>query len=362
MSAVRDSGTASVRQVARRAGRRRPRRRSRPSATSIRTVSTAYSGMPSARATIASTAAAGQARHEPGQQLAHRAPRGAARGTSEVKLRLPAPQSGRRSSSSGRARVTTRSGTPRLHSSRWSMKSSRPESAQCRSSNTRSTGAVRRRVRSKKVRHAANSSAEPALPADAQQGQERRLDPAPLLRRRARARRPSSAILLRRGRPRRRSRRRPARLRTISPSAQKRDALAVRRASGRDATRPSRPGRRGTSRNSQASRLLPIPPGPMSETRRGRCSRPVAWNRSLSRRSSSSRPTNGASSASAAVPAATLRHDAERPPGGHRRRLALERLLAGRLEDDRTRRGALGRLADEDRAGLGAPTAAAPRC
>ncbi len=41
-----------------------------------------------------------------------------------------------------------------------------------------------------------------------------------------------------------------------------------------------------------------MPPGPMTLTRRGRRSRPVAWNRSLSRRSSSSRPTNGASRAS----------------------------------------------------------------
>ena len=51
--------------------------------------------------------------------------------------------------------------------------------------------------------------------------------------------------------------------------------------------------------NSQASRLLPMPAGPMTETSRARRSRPVAWNRSLSRRSSSSRPTNGASSVSA---------------------------------------------------------------
>ena len=36
----------------------------------------------------------------------------------------------------------------------------------------------------------------------------------------------------------------------------------------------------------------------MTTTTRSRFSRPVAWNRSLSRRSSSSRPTNGASSAS----------------------------------------------------------------
>ena len=53
-------------------------------------------------------------------------------------------------------------------------------------------------------------------------------------------------------------------------------------------------------RNSQARRLLPMPAGPMTDTSRVRLSRAVAWNRSLSRRSSSSRPTNGASSALAA--------------------------------------------------------------
>ena len=51
-------------------------------------------------------------------------------------------------------------------------------------------------------------------------------------------------------------------------------------------------------RNSHASRVLPMPAGPITDTRRARPSRPVAWNSSLSRRSSSSRPTNGASSVS----------------------------------------------------------------
>ncbi len=52
-------------------------------------------------------------------------------------------------------------------------------------------------------------------------------------------------------------------------------------------------------RNSQASRDLPMPPAPITLISRGRPSRVVAWNRSLSSRSSSSRPTNGASSVSA---------------------------------------------------------------
>ena len=80
-----------------------------------------------------------------------------------------------------------------------------------------------------------------------------------------------------------------------------------------------------------------MPAGPMTETRRARRSRLVAWNRSLSRRSSSSRPTNGASSVSARFRPPTLGDDAERPPGGDRGGLALEGLLAGRLEGDRAR-------------------------
>ena len=55
-----------------------------------------------------------------------------------------------------------------------------------------------------------------------------------------------------------------------------------------------------------------MPAGPMTETSRARRSRPVAWKRSLSSRSSSSRPTNGASSASRAIAAATLGDDPQR--------------------------------------------------
>ena len=47
--------------------------------------------------------------------------------------------------------------------------------------------------------------------------------------------------------------------------------------------------------SSQTSRLLPMPPGPVIETRRARRSRPTVWSCSFSCRSSSSRPTNGAS-------------------------------------------------------------------
>ena len=87
-------------------------------------------------------------------------PRRAGRGPGARKLRLPAPQPGRRSRSSGRASVTMRIGTSRLHSRTWSMKSSMPVSAQWRSSNSSTTVPVAA-SRSKNVRQAANSSSRP---------------------------------------------------------------------------------------------------------------------------------------------------------------------------------------------------------
>ncbi len=77
-----------------------------------------------------------------------------------VRWRRLAPQSGRRSNSSGRARVTTMIGRPFDQSSRWSMKSSRPVSAHWRSSNT-STVVPSSAMRSKKSRQAGNSASRP---------------------------------------------------------------------------------------------------------------------------------------------------------------------------------------------------------
>ena len=64
-------------------------------------------------------------------------------------------------------------------------------------------------------------------------------------------------------------------------------------------------------------------------------SRASRGSRSLSSRSSSSRPTNGASSACRPTPPAALGDDAEGAPRGDGRGLALEQVLAGRLERDR---------------------------
>jgi hypothetical protein len=94
-----------------------------------------------------------------------------------------------------------------------------------------------------------------------------------------------------------------------------------------------------------------MPAWPVMETRRARPSRDVAWKRSLRSRSSVSRPTNGRLEAGGAIGAAALRDHADGAPGGNRRLLALEDLVAGFLEEDRRSGGLAGRLADEDRAG-----------
>ena len=173
------------------------------------------------------------------------------------KLRRPAPQPGRPSSSSGRASVMIRIGTSRLHSSTWSMKSSVPESAQCRSSKTSATTCVAA-SRSKNVRQALNSSFRTARRsrADAEQGQQRGFDPAPLLRvRDVRVQHLADAQA---------GRLVVVGLDQAGPAADhlaerpERDALAVRRRAASchrtGSTTPST-----YFRNSQARRLLPMP-------------------------------------------------------------------------------------------------------
>ena len=213
------------------------------------------------------------------------------------------------------------------------MKSSVPASAQWRSSNTITTVPARRDPLEERA-----PGAEQLLggrcPLDAQQRQQRRLDPASLRRRRGRTRRPSSRDL-RAGRrlvvASRPGRHRP---RTISPSAQKvipspyagerplvpahrldeavdvlqelprEAALAdARRPHDRDEPRPPLASGRVEQLLEQAELVV------AADERRLERLRPVA--------------------------AAELRHDAQRAPRRHRRVLALEQLLAGRLEDDR---------------------------
>ena len=64
----------------------------------------------------------------------------------------------------------------------------------------------------------------------------------------------------------------------------------------------------------------------------------------------------------AAAAAAALGDDPDARHAGDRRGLALERLLAGRLEGDRAGGRPLGRLADEDRARAARRTGAGWRC
>ena len=98
-----------------------------------------------------------------------------------MNVRVPVPQPGRRSSSSGRASVTTVSGTPVLQSSRWSMKSSRPASAQWRSSNRRTTGPGRGDPLEERAPRAEQLLAGGTAAAfEPEQDEERVLDPAAL--------------------------------------------------------------------------------------------------------------------------------------------------------------------------------------
>ena len=118
----------------------------------------------------------------------------------------------------GRATVMIRIGTPRLHSTRSSMKSSVPGSAQCRSSKTRAT-VPSAAIRSKNVRHAENSSSRAIWVAVSTPSRTRSADS---IQRRSDRRHPSFDGL---GdlHARRRSSSvsaSPARVRTISPSAQ----------------------------------------------------------------------------------------------------------------------------------------------
>ena len=171
------------------------------------------------------------------------------------------------------------------------MKSSVPRSAQWRSSKTIATGETSD-SRSKNVRHAGNSSSElmpdstPSSTSSARSIQRRSSGSAMC----------SSTLAVIRARVVAWSSlsRRPARPRIISPSAQ--NVIP----SPYEGLRPSCHQTPSSSpsmylRNSHASRLLPIPAGPTTDTSRARFSRVVEWKKSFSWRSSSSRPTNGAS-------------------------------------------------------------------
>ena len=125
----------------------------------MRIVSTAYSGMPSARTRIARTACSGRPGAKPASS-SRIACSGSGSSASVVVMRWLLPKVGRRSNNSGRVSTTTRMGRFFDHSSRCSMKSSSPVSAHCRSSNT-STIVPCSAMRSKKIRQAAKSASRP---------------------------------------------------------------------------------------------------------------------------------------------------------------------------------------------------------
>ena len=79
-------------------------------------------------------------------------------------------------------------------------------------------------------------------------------------------------------------------------------------------------------------------------------------------RISSSRPTNGGSSASLRFAPPRIGDDAIRAPGADRQLLALEDLLAGGLERDRDRRGAHRRLVHQDASRAARRTGGGRRC
>ena len=125
---------------------------------SIRTNSSAYSGLPPAFAMMADRVSAGSS--VPSSSVESSVPvSSCVSGASAIviEFRLPPPQPARRSSSSGRAAQMISSGTCPAHSTRCSMNSSSASSAHWRSSNSRTSGRSVARL-SKKRRQAVNSS------------------------------------------------------------------------------------------------------------------------------------------------------------------------------------------------------------
>ncbi len=226
------------------------------------------------------------------------------------------------------------------------MKSRSPVSAKCRSSKIMTTG-LAAASRSKKSRQAPNSCSDP-IP-DSSPSRVRR---AGSTQRRSVASGTYSATVA------------AIRSRVVASSSDsarrgprpdhlaegpERDPVAVRRGAARVPEHgPKRPSRYFSS--SQARRVLPIPAGPITDTRRARRSRLVAWKRSLSRRELVVAADEGSFERLGPLAAAPLGNDAEALARRHGRGFTLERLVSRRLESDRLGGGPLGRLADEHRA------------
>ena len=265
---------------------------------------------------------------------------------------LPPPQPGRRSSSSGRAVQTTSSGTPPAQSTRWSTKSSRSSSAQCRSSKTstsgRSLGERLEEAPPGRERLAARSPPRLAVAARPTSG--RRCVSTQRARPVADERRRRMLASFGRGLVRRRpSRGCPACAFTISPSAQKRDALAVGQRAALPPVRSARARRRRarTARRRAGSCRCPGTPTSVTSCGERSCARARRARREQ-RRARAARPTSGASPRSRDVDA-EARARLDRLPDADRLGLALglDRLGLARTRS-RCSRGAVRRLADED--------------
>ena len=233
-------------------------------ASSIATISSTKSGLPSAAARMRSRrpGSTSPASSPSSGSLASR-PSGSSR--TVVACSLPPAQPGRRSSSSGRAMHRSRIGASRDQSATCSTRSRNASSAQCRSSHTTTSG----RSRAASSNRRADREGDLLLRRDAvvsEHDAERPRDP-----------RIELALV------------RPQLLDRLDERPV-RDALAVREAPA--ARRPSRRCRAGTPRT---RRDLPTPATPSSVKSWHALSDAATSNASRSRRCSRSRPTNGAS-------------------------------------------------------------------
>ena len=129
---------------------------STPRSRSIRTVSTAYSGMPSAASRSLTRTSSGSPGTSPSSSSSMAS---SSRGSSGsvVELRIDPGKPGWRSATSGRASVTTKIGWCRPQSSRYSTNATSPSSAQWMSSKTITSGPCSA-SRSKKRRQAEKRS------------------------------------------------------------------------------------------------------------------------------------------------------------------------------------------------------------
>ena len=276
---------------------RSPSRLSAPSCTSMRTSSPTNKGLPSLVARTRPAMAAGSS-SAPSTFAARRVAAPASRPASVTTSATSPPRAAsdeRVSRSSGRAATKTSSGTPLLHCTRCSVRSSRSGSAHCTSSSASTTGcacasAARRRRTTKKVSSgdAGAPASSPATPAAMRARSGSAVGSAPSI-----AARSVSPLA-------------PSSIRRVARSVSASGAKVAPPAGSQRAVRTvaRSPSRRA---NSPSSRDLPSPGEPRIAARRGPGSATAASYTEVSRRSSSSRPTNAIAGAPAGRSSDTTR-------------------------------------------------------